>query len=95
MSSKKKSPAAPVATAAPAGREAALERLKKAEAAVAASTTIFSGKPQTPEQREAFKKALEQLAAATRDVRELGGTEADLAAEAARADLMKRFGTGS
>jgi hypothetical protein len=87
--SSKKNPAAP------AGRAAALERLKKAEAAVGTAMPLFSGKQPTPEQRQALKAAMEELAAASREVQSLGGSDNEKAAEAARTDLIKRLGNGA
>lgn len=84
--SSKKSPAAP------AGRDAALQRLRKAEAAVAAALPLFSGKEKTPEQSEALQAALKELAAASQAVRELGPSADDEAFETGQADLARRFG---
>ena len=86
MSSKK-------SAAVPAVREAALERLKKAEAAVGAAMPLFSGKPTTPQQRQALKSAMEELAQASREVNSLGGSDNAAAANAARDDLIKRLGS--
>lgn len=85
MSSKK-------SAAVPAVREAALERLKKAEAAVGAAMPLFSSKPATPEQRQALKDAMEELAVASREVQQLGGPDHTSAGDAALNDLTRRVG---
>ncbi|MBI5276123.1 MAG: hypothetical protein HY854_06635 [Burkholderiales bacterium] len=73
-------------------RQAALERVKKAEAAVAAALPFLTGRQPTPEERAALKAATEELKAANEA---LGGFPAEpgpSVIEKAVADLRRRSG---
>jgi len=71
-------------------RDAALARLKKAQADVAGK--LMPGRPQAPEEKQALKAATEELKAATEEVQRLGIELPQADFDALNADLDERVG---
>ncbi len=73
-------------------RQAALDRLMKARAEVSAKMPLMSGRPQTPEERQAYQAATQELAAASKEADRLGVALPDADYESIKADLTRRIG---
>ena len=71
-------------------RQAALERLEKARAEVSAKMPLMTGRPTTPEEKQAFQAATAELAAASQAAQPYLGDTPDADIESMKADLASR-----